>query len=95
VEETFNAWPPALGGLAYCKGASPATFTASDGATGQAHLLAGTPASAATAALAPSTGGQTPAGATTGGENPAARESPQNTAADPEYRERRLHRDGD
>jgi RHS repeat-associated protein len=83
VEETFNAWPPALGGLAYYKGASPASFTASDGATGQAYILAGSPASAATAALAPSTGGQTPAGATTGGDNPAAPGVNQATAADP------------
>jgi RHS repeat-associated protein len=83
VEETFNAWPAALGGLGYYKGASPASFTASDGATGQAYLLAGAPASPGTAALAPSTGGQTPAGATTGGGNPAAPGLAQNTAADP------------
>jgi hypothetical protein len=85
VEETFNAWPPALNGLGYYSGpgATPATFTASDGATGQAYLLAGTPASEATAALAPSTGGQNPAGATIGGDNPAAPGATQNTAADP------------
>jgi Domain of unknown function (DUF6531)/NHL repeat len=73
VEETLNAWPSQLAGLAYYAGASPATFTASDGATGQAYLVAGAPVSAATAALAPSTGGQVPVSASEGGgSNPAA-----------------------
>lgn len=84
VEETFNAWPSGLAGLAYYTGASPATYVASDGSTGQAYILAGTPVSSATAALAPSTGGQVPAGATTGGgANPAAPGVSQATAADP------------
>src|SRR6202034_1863767 len=52
VEETFNAWPAGLNGLAYDTAATPATFTASDGATGQAYVLAGAPVTAATAALA-------------------------------------------
>jgi hypothetical protein len=73
VEESFNAWPAGLGGLGYYTGASPATFTASDGATGQAYILAGAPASSATAGLSPSTGGQVPPGSTLGGGiNPAA-----------------------
>ena len=78
VEETFNAWPAGLGGLAYDTGASPATFTASDGATGQAYVLSG-PAMAAnsttyaaTTALAPSTGGQVPAGTAGAGSDMAA-----------------------
>ncbi len=72
VEESFNAWPAGLNGLAYDAAASPPTFTASDGATGQAYVLAGAPVSAATAALAQSSGGQVPAGAVTGGGNEAA-----------------------
>jgi len=73
VQETFNAWPVGLGGLAYDGSASPATFTASDGATGQAYVLAGAPVSPSTAALAQSSGGQTPAGSATGGSgDPAA-----------------------
>ncbi|HVB45079.1 MAG TPA: RHS repeat-associated core domain-containing protein [Streptosporangiaceae bacterium] len=79
VQETFSAWPAGLGGLAYDTGASPATFTASDGATGQAYILAGPAAAAsttaydATTALAPATGGQVPAmAAADGGSNPAA-----------------------
>src|ERR1022692_2599703 len=78
AEETMNSWPAGLGGLAYYTGASPATFTASDGATGQAYILAGpataanTTAYSATAALAPSTGGEVPAGTAVAGQNPAA-----------------------
>ena len=83
VQETFNAWPAALGGLGYYTGASPASFTASDGATGQAYLLAGAPASTGTAALAPSTGGEVPAGATLGGSNPAAPGVDHGSAGDP------------
>ncbi len=78
VQETFNTWPVGLNGVAYDPSATPATFTASDGATGQAYVLAG-PAMAATTtayngttALAPSTGGQVPAGTTAAGQNPAA-----------------------
>ncbi len=72
VEETFNSWPSGLDGIAYDTGASPKTFTASDGATGQAYILAGAPVSGATAALAASTGGLVPAGAAVGGSNLAA-----------------------
>ncbi len=73
MEETFNAWPAGLAGVAYDAGVSPASFTASDGGTGQAYVLAGSPVSAATAALSQSSGGQVPAGAAAGGgSNPAA-----------------------
>jgi hypothetical protein len=72
VEETFNAWPAGLQGLAYDTGASPATFTASDGATGQAYLLAGAPVSTASAALAMSSDGEVPAGTDAGGGGNAA-----------------------
>jgi hypothetical protein len=73
VQETFNSWPAGLAGLAYDTAASPATFTAADGATGQAYVLAGMPVSSSTAALTQSAGGQIPAGATAGGAgNPAA-----------------------
>jgi hypothetical protein len=72
VQETFNTWPAGLAGLAYDTAASPATFTASDGATGQAYVLAGAPGSSATAALAQSSGGQVPAGADAGGGGDAA-----------------------
>ena len=73
VEETLNSWPAGLNGVGYYTGASPATFTASDGATGQAYILAGVPLSTPTAALAASTGGEVPLGATAGGSsNPAA-----------------------
>jgi sugar lactone lactonase YvrE len=73
VQETFNAWPTGLGGLAYDGSASPATFTASDGATGQAYVLAGAPVSPSTAALAQSSGGQVPSMSAAGGDgNPAA-----------------------
>ena len=67
VEETLTAWPAGLAGVAYDTAASPASFTASDGATGQAYIVAGVPASTSTAALAPSTGGEIPAGSTAGG----------------------------
>jgi RHS repeat-associated protein len=68
VEETFNAWPAGLSGVAYDSAASPATFTASDGSTGQAYLVAGAKVSSATAGLAPSSGGQVPAGTISGGD---------------------------
>jgi RHS repeat-associated protein len=72
VEETMNSWPAQFTGLAYDAGVTPATFTASDGATGQPYVVVGAPVSTATQALAPSTGGEIPAGATAGGSNPAA-----------------------
>jgi RHS repeat-associated protein len=83
VQESFNAWPAALSGVAYDKGVSPASFTASDGVTGQPYVLAGAAASAATQALAPSAGGEVPAGSATGGLNPAAPAVSQATAGDP------------
>jgi RHS repeat-associated protein len=83
VQETFNAWPAALAGLGYDAGVTPATFTASDGATGQAYLLAGAVPSPGTLALAPSTGGQVPAGAVFGGANMAAPGVSHATAGDP------------
>jgi RHS repeat-associated protein len=83
VEETFLAWPAALSGVAYLSGASPQDFTASDGQTGQPYVLAGAPASTATQALAPSTGGEVPAGAAAGGGNAAAPGVGQATAGDP------------
>ena len=83
VEETFTAWPAGLGGLAYDKAATPATFTASDGAPGQAYVLAGALPSAGTTALAPSTGGEVPAGTTVGGANSAAPADTQASAGDP------------
>ena len=72
VQETLNAWPAGLNGVGYYAGATPADFTASDGATGQAYIVAGAPVASETAALAPSTGGQVPAGATAAGANAAA-----------------------
>ncbi len=73
VQETFTAWPNGLDGVAYYAGASPATFTASDGATGQAYIVAGVPVAVATAKLAMSMNGQVPVGSTAGGgSNPAA-----------------------
>jgi RHS repeat-associated protein len=71
VEETLTGFPAGLAGLAFDSAATPATFTASDGATGQAYILAGTLPSAGTLALAPSQGGEVPAGTTAGGANPA------------------------
>src|SRR6266851_859659 len=72
VQETLNSWPAQFTGLGYDAAATPADFTASDGAAGQPYVLLGAPVSAATQALAPSAGGEVPAGATTGGANPAA-----------------------
>ncbi len=85
VQETFTGWPAGLGGLGYDKAATPAVFTASDGASaGQAYLLAGAVPSVGTAALAPATGGEVPAGAAAGGAgNPAAPGVAQLTAGDP------------
>ncbi|MHB1596707.1 MAG: DUF6531 domain-containing protein [Streptosporangiaceae bacterium] len=77
VQETLNAWPSGLGGLGFFASASPASFTASDGQTGQAYIVAGPAASTpttsntSTAALSPTVGGALPAGASAGGSNPA------------------------
>ncbi len=72
IEETFTSWPAGLNGIAYDAGVSPGSFTASDGATGQAYVLAGLPVSSATAKLAQSAGGQVPAGSAAGGGDDAA-----------------------
>jgi hypothetical protein len=84
VQESFNAWPASYTPVAYDTIAAPADFTASDGATGQPYVLLGSPISAATAALAPSAGGEVPAGTTAGGgPNPAAPGVVQAAAGDP------------
>jgi RHS repeat-associated protein len=84
VQETFNSWPADYTPVAFDAAASPADFTASDGATGQPYVLLGSPVSAATAALAPSAGGEVPAGATAGGgRNPAAPGVSHANAGDP------------
>jgi hypothetical protein len=83
VEETLTAWTGGLSGLAYDAGVTPATFTASDGATGQAYIAAGTPPTAGTQALAPSRAGEVPAQTTAGGANPADPGVAQATAGDP------------
>ena len=84
VQEAFDTWPAMFTPVAY-DASSDATgnFTASDGATGQPYILLGTPESAATAALAPGTGGEVPQFATAGGANPAAPGLSQATAGDP------------
>jgi RHS repeat-associated protein len=84
VEESFDVWPPQFTAVAYDTAASPADFTASDGAAGQPYVLVGgPPASAATQALAPSSGGEVPAGAAVGGGNAAAPGVSQASAGDP------------
>jgi hypothetical protein len=83
VSETLNSWPAQFAGLAFDAAATPADFTASDGAVGQPYVLAGAPVSATTQALAPSTGGEVAAGATIGGANPAAPGVAQAAAGDP------------
>ena len=74
VQEAFDSWPAMFTPLAYDTASDAAPdFTASDGAVGQPYILLGTPVSAATQALAPSTNGEVPAGTTAGGSaNPAA-----------------------
>ena len=83
IQETLTAWTGGLSGLAYYSAETPATFTASDGATGQAYIVAGTLPTAGTQALAPSQGGEVPAGTTAGGANPADPGVAQGTAGDP------------
>jgi RHS repeat-associated protein len=83
VEETLTAFTAGLSGLAYDAAATPATFTASTGATGEAYVLAGTLPTLGTLDLAPSQGGEVPAGTTTGGANPAAAAVSDPTAGDP------------
>jgi hypothetical protein len=74
VQEAFDSWPAMFTPVAYDTASdATANFTASDGATGQPYVLLGSPVSAATQALAPSTSGEVPAGTTAGGSgNPAA-----------------------
>ncbi|HEY1621074.1 MAG TPA: DUF6531 domain-containing protein [Streptosporangiaceae bacterium] len=85
VQEAFGSWPAMFTPVGYDAASDAASdFTASDGATGQPYLLLGGPVTAATAALAPSVGGEVPAGSTTGGTGNAA--SPgiaQGSAGDP------------
>ena len=85
VHEAFDTWPAMFTPLAYDTGSDArAVFTASDGVSGQPYVLLGAPVSGATAALAPSTGGEVPAGTTAGGgANPAAPGVAQASAGDP------------
>jgi RHS repeat-associated protein len=84
VQEAFSSWPTLLTPVAYDAAAdATANFTASDGVSGQPYVLLGQPVSAATAALAPSTGGEVLPGTTVGGGNAAAPGVNQATAADP------------
>ena len=85
VTEGFTKWPAIFTPAAYDAAADAAdNFTASDGATGQPYVLLGAPVSAATAALAPSAGGEVLGGTTAGGtSNPAAPGVPQGSAGDP------------
>ncbi len=85
VDEAFGSWPAMFTPVAY-DAASDATadFTASDGATGQPYVLLGAPVSGATAALAPTSGGEVLSGTTAGGtSNPAAPGVHQASAGDP------------
>jgi RHS repeat-associated protein len=85
VQEAFGSWPAMFTPVAY-DSASDATdnFTASDGTAGQPYVLLGAPVSAATAALAPSVGGEVLGGTTSGGtSNPAAPGVDQASAGDP------------
>jgi len=85
VQEGFDSWPAMFTPVAYDAAADAAAkFTASDGVTGQPYALLGQPVSSATAALAPSAGGEVLAGTTTGGtSNPAAPGVSQASAGDP------------
>ncbi len=85
VEEAFTRWPAMFTPAAYDAASDAADdFTASDGATGQPYILLGAPVSPATAALAPSAGGEVLGGTTAGGtSNPAAPGVKQGSAGDP------------
>jgi RHS repeat-associated protein len=72
VQETLDGWPAGFAGVAYDAGVTPAEFTASDGATGQAYVLAGSPVTTATAQLAATVGGEILGGSMDGGSNQAA-----------------------
>lgn len=71
VEETLNAWPSEFSVLGYDSGASPAVFTASDGATGQPYVLLGSSAADSSAALSEAAGGEVQNGAASGTSNAA------------------------
>ena len=85
VQEGFDSWPAMFTPVAYDAATdAPAKFTASDGVTGLPYALLGQQISAATAALAPSAGGEVLGGTTTGGTaNPAAPGVSQASAGDP------------
>jgi RHS repeat-associated protein len=85
VQEAFGSWPAMFNPVAYDAASDvTANFTASDGGTGQPYVLLGTPVSSATAALAPSVGGEVLGGTTSGGtSNPAAPGVDQAAAGDP------------
>ncbi|MGH3190973.1 MAG: DUF6531 domain-containing protein [Streptosporangiaceae bacterium] len=85
VQEGFDSWPAMFTPVAYDAASdAPSDFTASDGTTGQPYILLGAPVSTATAALAPSAGGEVLAGTTSGGtSNPAAPGVSQASAGDP------------
>jgi hypothetical protein len=84
VQEAFSSWPAMLTPVAFDGGSDvTANFTASDGVSGQPYVLLGHPVSAASAALAPGTGGEVAPLAAVGGSNPAAPGVNQATAADP------------
>jgi hypothetical protein len=84
VQEAFSSWPAMLTPVAFDAGSDvTANFTASDGVSGQPYVLLGHPVSAATAALAPGTGGEVALLSAVGGSNPAAPGVNQATAADP------------
>jgi RHS repeat-associated protein len=85
VQEAFDSWPALFTPVGYDAASDAAAkFTASDGVTGQPYVLLGAPVSAATAALAPSAGGEVLAGTTAGGtSNPAAPGVQQASAGDP------------
>jgi YD repeat-containing protein len=85
VDEGFTSWPAMFTAVAYDAATdATANFTASDGTTGQPYILLGAPVSTATAALAPSVGGEVIGGTTVGGtSNPAAPGVQQASAGDP------------
>lgn len=84
VQEAFSSWPTMFTPVGYDAGADAAkNFTASDGVAGEPYVLLGAPISAATAALAPGTGGEVSPLSAVGGSNAAAPGVVQATAADP------------
>ncbi|MGH3168501.1 MAG: fibronectin type III domain-containing protein, partial [Trebonia sp.] len=85
VQEGFDSWPAMFTPVAYDAATDAVSdFTASDGTSGEPYILLGAPVSSATAALAPSTGGEVLAGTTSGGtSNPAVPGVSQASAGDP------------